>query len=166
MAIKLRYQSSFDDIGWSLRETLDEIKRYGETKQLKFNMLLKYGRLLLMEGKLDDSYKVFQQCSVHAIDNEIPDTKELYYWASRCLEEQGNMEKALSGYLRLLENERVIQNDEEIVNVILDRLILFGNITTLVNEYKKKREEELNNPKDLLGKIAKFLRESDKTSCN
>ena len=164
MAIKLTYQSSLDDIGWSLRETLDEIKRYGETKQLKFDMLLKYGRLLLMEGKLDDSYKVFQQCSVHAIDNEIPDTNELYYWASRCLEEQGNTERALTSYLTLLENERFIENDDEFVNAILDRLILFGNITTLVNEYKKKREEELNNPKDMLGKIAKFLRESQKLS--
>jgi hypothetical protein len=59
----------------------------------------------------------------------------------------------------LLENEEN-QKDEEFVNAVLDRLNLFGNITTLVDEYKKRRHEEMTNPKDLLGKVLKFLREN------
>jgi|GEM_PF-1800441 len=159
MTKKLTYNSTFDEVGWSLRETLNDIEKQGETKQLKFDMLLKYGRIKLMEGKPNESYKIFQQCSVHAIDNGVPDVKELYYWTSRCHEEQGNKELALNGYLMLLERDRFIENDEEFVNAILDRLILFGDITSLVNDYKIKREEEFNNPKDLLGKVIKFLRE-------
>jgi len=34
MTKKLNYQSTFDDVGWSLRETLHEIKQHGETTQL------------------------------------------------------------------------------------------------------------------------------------
>ena len=156
---KLTYNSTFDEVGWSLRDTLDEIKQKGETKQLKFDMLLKYGRIKLMEGNANEAYQIFQQCSIHAVDNGIPDVKELYYWASRSTEEQGNKERALNGYLMLLENEQNIK-DEDFVNAVLDRLILFGDITTLVDEYKKRRHEEMTNPKDLLGKVLKFLREN------
>ncbi len=164
MAKKLSYQSTFTEVGWSLRETLNEIEKQGETKQLKFDMLLKYGRLLLMEGKPNEAYQLFQQCSIHAIDNGVPDVKELYYWTSRCQEEQGNKERAINGYLMLLEREKFIKNDVEFVDAILDRLILFGDISALVNDYKKKREEELNNPKDSLGKVIKFLREKNEGS--
>ncbi len=69
MATKLTYHSTFNEVGWSLRETLDAIEVQGETPHLKYDMLLKYGRVSLMEGKLDKAYKVFQQCSIHAIDN-------------------------------------------------------------------------------------------------
>lgn len=162
MAKKLTYQSTFDEVGWSLRETLDEIEKQGETKQLKFDMLLKYGRLLLMESKPGEAYQLFQQCSIHAVDNGVPDIKELYYWTSRCQEEQGNKERAINGYLMLL--ERFTENDEGFVDAVLDRLILFGDISTLVNDYKNKREDELNNPKDLLGKVIKFLREKNEGS--
>lgn len=163
MAKKLTYKSTFNEIGWSLRETLTEIEQQGETNQLKFEMLLKYGRVLFMEGKFNEAYKLFQQCSIHSIDNGIPDVKELYYWTSRSQEGLGNTERALNGYLMLLENKRFIENDDDFVNAVLDRLILFGNITLLVNEYKKNREEELNNPKDLLGKVIKYLKENNKT---
>lgn len=159
MAKKLTYNSSFNEVGWSLRDTLDEIKQQGETKELKYEMLLRFGRIKLMEGKLNEAYQIFQQCSIHSIDNGVHDIKELYYWTSRCLEEQGNKERALNGYLMLLEKEQYIENDEEFVNAMLDRLILFGDITSLVNEYKNKRHEEMTNPKDLLGKVLKFLRE-------
>ena len=159
MAKKLTYNSTFDEVGWSLRDTLDEIKQKGETKDLKYEMLLKYGRLRLMEGNLNDAYQIFQQCSIHSIDNGVRDIKELYYWTSRCLEEQGNKERSLGGYLRLLENEEN-QKDEEFVNAVLDRLNLFGDISSLVDEYKKRRHEETTNPKDLLGKVLKFLREN------
>lgn len=155
----LNYQSAFDDVGWSLRETLDEIRLHGETKQLKFDMLLKYGRLKLMEGNLVDAYQIFQQCSNHAMDNGISEVKELYYWTSRCQEAQGNKERALTGYLMLLERDRFIDNDDEFINAILDRLILFGDVSSLITEYKKRRTEEMNNPKDELGKVIKFLRE-------
>lgn len=159
MAKKLTYQSTFNEVGWSLMETLEEIKKQGQTKQLKFDMLLKHGRMLLMQKKLDEAYQVFLQCSTHAIDNGVPVIKELYYWTSRCLEEQGNKNSAVNCYLRLLENHP--ENDEEFVDAILDRLILFGDISTLVNDYKKNRYEELNNPKDLLGKVIKLLRETN-----
>ena len=159
MAKKITYKSTFEEIGWSLRETLDEIEQHGETIQLKFEMLLKYGRVLFMEGKFNKAYHIFQQCSIHGIDNGITELKELYYWTSRCLEEKGNSERALNGYLTLLENKGFIENDEEYLDAILDRLILFGDITQVVNKYKKDREEELNNPKELIGKIIKLLKE-------
>lgn len=159
MAKKLSYNSTFDEIGWSLRDTLDEIKQKGETKDLKYEMLLKYGRLRLMEGSLNDAYQIFQECSIHSIDNGVRDIKELYYWTSRCLEEQGNKKRALGGYLRLLEDEQNLK-DREFVNAVLDRLSLFGDITSLVNEYKRIRHEEMTNPKDLLGEVLKFLREN------
>ena len=111
-----------------------------------------------MENKPNEAYQVFQECSIHAMDNGIPDVKELYYWSSRSQEEQGNKTRAINGYLMLLERERFIENDEEFVDAVLDRLILFGNISTLVNDYKNKREDEINNPKDLLDKVIKFLR--------
>jgi hypothetical protein len=159
MPKKLTYNSSFNEVGWSLRETLDEIKQQGETKELKYEMLIRFGRIKLMEGKLNEAYQIFQQCSIHSIDNGVHDIKELYYWTSRCLEEQGEKERALNGYLMLLENEQYIENDEEFLNAVLDRLTLFGNINSLVNEYKNKRYEEMTNPKDLLGKMLKILRE-------
>ena len=161
MAKKLTYHSTFDEVGWSLKETLNKIEKQGETKQLKFDMLLKYGRVLLMENKPCEAYQIFQQCSIHAIDNGVTDVKELYYWSSRSQEEQGNKARAINGYLMLLERERFIENDEEFVDAVLDRLILFGNISTLINEYKNKREEEIINPKALLGKVIKFLREKN-----
>ena len=130
MVKKLTFQSTFNEVGWSLRETLDEIEKQGETKQLKFDMLLKYGRVLLMQSKLNEAYQTFQQCSIHAIDNGVPDVKELYYWTSRCQEEQGNKERAINGYLMLLERERFTENNEEFVDAVLDRLILFGDIST------------------------------------
>ena len=161
MANKLTYNSSFIEIGWSLRETLDEIKLNGETIQLKFDMLLKYGRILFLEGNFDEAYQIFQQCSNHALDNGIPEVKELYFWTSRCLEEQGKKERALNIYLMLLDRDRFINNDEEFVNAVLDRLLLFGDIQSLVIDYKTRRDEELLNPKDLLGIVIKFLKESN-----
>lgn len=163
MAKKLTFNSTFDEVGWSLRETLDQIEKHGETKQLKFDMLLKYGRIKLMEGSFDRAYEVFTQCSIHAIDNGVPDIKELYYWTSRCQEEKGNKERAINGYLMLLE-KFAKDDDEEFIDAILDRLNLFENIAPIIAEYKERREEELNNPKDLLGKTIKFLREQNKGS--
>ena len=159
MKKKLNYNSNYDDIGWSLRETLDEIDKKGETKELKYDMLLKYGRMKFMEGKFNKAYKIFMQCSSHSIDNCILDNKEIYYWASRCLENMGNEGRALNGYLRLLENEKFI-NDENFVDAVLDRLIFFGDITSLVTEYKRQRNDQMTNPKDSIGKVLKFLREN------
>ena len=39
----------------------------------------------------------------------------------------------------LLKRKRFIENDEAFVETVLDRLILFGDISALVNDYKKKR---------------------------
>ena len=162
MANNLTYKSTYEDIGWSLRDTLDKIKQDGETKELKFEMLYKYGRLLFMDGDIDKAYNVLQQCSIHSIDNFVVTDydKELYYWAARCLEAQGKKDLALNGYLLLLENESYTKDDDVFVNEILDRLPLFGDITEFVNEYKKTRQEEKENPKDLLGKVIKFLKEN------
>ena len=77
MAKKLTFESTFDEIGWSLRHTLDEIKLKGETKELKYEMLLKYGRLRFMEGCFSDAYQIFRQCSIHSIDNGVNDINEL-----------------------------------------------------------------------------------------
>lgn len=159
MTKKLTYNSKIDEIGWSLTETLDLIKQHGETTELKYDMLLKYGRFKLLEGNLNEAYQIFQQCSIHSIDNGVQDIKELYYWTSRCLEEQGNKERALSGYLMLLENEQNTK-DEDFVNAVLDRLILFGDIKSIIGEYKRQRQEEMTNPKDLIGKVLKVLREN------
>ncbi|HOG05188.1 MAG TPA: hypothetical protein PK978_03020 [Paludibacter sp.] len=155
MAKKLTFESTFDEIGWSLRHTLDEIKLKGETKELKYEMLLKYGRLRFMEGCFSDAYQIFRQCSIHSIDNGVNDINELYYWTSRCLEKLGDKKRALAGYLMLLENKDNLK-DEALVNAVLDRLILCDDIASLADEYKQKRSEE----KDLLGKILKFLREN------
>lgn len=160
MAKKLTYNSTYDEIGWSIRETLDEIKQKGETKGLKYEMLLKYGRLKLMEGDLERAYEVFQQCSIHSIDNGVLDIKELYYWISRCLEKKGEKERALGGYLGLLENEQNIK-DEDFVDEVLDRLILFGDTSSLIKEYKERRHKEMTNPQDLLGKVIKYLKDNN-----
>lgn len=158
MAKKLTFDSSYNEIGWSLRETLDEIQAKGETKELKYEMLLKYGRLYISEGDYKKAYKILAQCSVHAIDNWIADVKEMYFWSARCLEEMGDTERALDGYLMLLEDQRNIE-DQIFLNAVLDRLNQYKNLSSMVSEYKKRRDEELNNPKDLLGQSIKFLRE-------
>lgn len=158
MAKKLTYTSTYDEIGWSLRETLDAIEKQGETKELKYDMLLKYGRLYFVERNYEKAYKILAQCSIHAMDNWVDDVKEMYYWSARCLEEKGDNDRAISGYLRLLESEKNIE-DEAFLNAVLDRLNLYKNLSHLVSEFKKERDEELNNPKDLAGKAAKFLRE-------
>ncbi len=163
MINKLTFNSTFDEVGWSLKETLNEIEKVGETKQLKFDMLLKYGRIKLMEGNIDRAYEVFQQCSIHAIDNGVRDIKELYYWTSRCQEEKGNKERAINGYLMLLE-KFAKDDDEEFINAVLDRLNLFENITPIIADYKTRRAEELTNPKDLLGKTLKLLRDMNVSS--
>jgi len=49
--------------------------------------------------------------------------KEMYYWSARCLEEQVDKERAIGGYLRLLESEKKIK-DEAFLNAVLDRLNL------------------------------------------
>lgn len=159
MTTKLTYDSTFEEVGWSLRETLDEINQKGETKDLKYEMLLKFGRLKLMKDNLNEAYQIFQQCSIHSIDNGVRDIKELYYWTSRCLEEQGHKERALESYLRLLENEQNTK-DEDFVNAVLDRLIKYGDMTSIIDEYKQRKHEEMSNPKDLIGKVLKVLREN------
>lgn len=163
MANKLTFNSTFNEVCLSLRGTLEEIEKHGETKQLKFDMLLKYGRVKLMEGSLDSAYEVFQQCSIHAIDNNVPDIKELYYWTSRYQEVKGNKERAINGYLMLLE-KFAKDDDEDFINAVLDRLNLFQNITPIIADYKARRAEELTNPKDLLGKTLKLLRDMNVSS--
>ncbi len=82
---------------------MDTIKAEGETPQLKFDMLLKYGRVFFLEGNYERAYEVFQQCSIHGIDHGVKDLKDLYFWSSRCLEEKRDTERAKNGYLMLLE---------------------------------------------------------------
>ena len=166
MAKKLNFQSSFQDIGMSLSDTLEEIKLHGETKQLKFDMLLKYGRLLLANGDPDKAYKVFQQCSIHAIDNGMLDVRELYFWTCRVLEEQGKNDKAISIYMDLLERDIYIKDDEDFVNAILERLITYGDISSLASQVKNRTNEYVANPNVFLGKITEIIHESNKKQQN
>lgn len=160
MANKLTIHSGHEEIGRSLRETLDKIEAEGETPQLKFDMLLKYARSLFMERNYDRSYEVLQQASTHSIDNGVRDIGDLYYWANRCLEEKGDAERAISGYLMLLEREPY-RSDEEMTNAVLDRLNRYDNLSELIQKYKKKKQEEWDNPPDLLHKVIKLLREKE-----
>ncbi|HMT77710.1 MAG TPA: hypothetical protein PKA44_08350 [Saprospiraceae bacterium] len=159
MAKKLSYQSTMDEVAGSLRETLDEIKKFGETKDLKYEMLLKYGRFLFLAGNTKRALEVLTQCSIHGIDNGVAEIREIYYWAARCREAEGKHEEAINGYLMLLERNSHSKYDEDLLNAVLERISLMGDISSPVEDYKKKREEELNNPKDLLGKVIKLLRE-------
>lgn len=93
---KSTLHSGYEEIGWSLRETLDNIVAEGETPQLKFEMLLKYARLLFIDGNYDRCQEVLQQASAHSIDNGVREIEDLYFWANRCLEERGNTERAIS----------------------------------------------------------------------
>lgn len=63
MSKKLSYHSTFDDVGKSLMETLGEIKKQGETKQLKFDILLKYCRILLIKETLRRHIKHFNNAA-------------------------------------------------------------------------------------------------------
>jgi len=103
MTYKLTIHSGYEEIGRSLMETLQKIEAEGDTPQLKFDMLLKYARLLFMEGNYDRCQEILQQASTHSIDNGVRDIGDLYFWADRCLEEKGDTERAISGYLMLLE---------------------------------------------------------------
>lgn len=161
MPDKLTLHSSREEIGWSLRETLDKMNAEGETPQLKFDMLLKYGKFHFMEGNFDRAYEVFQQCSIHGIDNGVRDLEDLYYWTSRCLEEKGDMERAKNSYLMLLERD-AYRDDEEMVNAILDRLNLYEDMAEVIQKYRKKKQEEWDNPPGLLSGVIKFLKESGK----
>ena len=89
---KLNYKSNIDEIGNSLMETLSEIKKEGETKELKFDMLFKYGRVLFLQNEFGKSHQAFEQAAVHAIENNISEIKNLYYWSARCLEETADKE--------------------------------------------------------------------------
>jgi len=140
MAKKLSLKSTYNEVGWSLRETLDQIERNGETKELKYDMLLKYGWLKFLDNDPDGAYRIFSQCSTHAIDNGILDIDELFYWAARCLEEKGDKENALNGYLSLLESSSKYQNNEELINEIFDRLKVYGDIPSLLREYENKHK--------------------------
>lgn len=155
---KLSIHSSYEETGWALRDTLDKIKAEGETPQLKFEMLLRYGKLLFLSGDHDRAYKILGQASTHSIDHGVRDIDDLYFWASRCLEEKGDIARAKNGYLMLLERDPY-RNDEEMVNAILDRLNLYDDLHEAVQDYKKKKQEEWDNPPDLLHKIIKLLKE-------
>lgn len=153
----LTIHSDLEEIGWSLRETLDAIEVEGETPQLKFDMLLKYGRLLFMDRKYDRAYEVLQQASTHSIDNGVWNIADLYFWANRCMEEKGDVDRAKSGYLMLLERQPY-SNDEEMVNAILDRLNQYDDLKEVIEKYRKKKQDLWDNPPDLLHKAIKLLK--------
>ena len=155
---KLNYKSNIDEIGNSLMETLTEIKKEGETKELKFDMLVKYGRVLFLQNEFGKSYQTFEQAAIHAIENNISEIKSLYYWTARCLEENGAKEAAFKSYLILLDNKQFTANDEEFIDIVLDRLNFFENLEEKIINYKIQKAEELENPTDLLGKLMKYFK--------
>ncbi|WP_326985228.1 hypothetical protein [Chryseobacterium sp. MP_3.2] len=156
---KITYQSDLNEIGNSLMDCLSQIKKEGETKELKFEMLLKYGRVLFLKNKIEKAYQTFQQGAVYAMENNITEVKEIYFWTARCIEETGDKNIALGNYLMLLENNQYSENDSEFVDAILDRFNFFTDLEDKIRDYKLKRDEALKNPKDLLSKLNKFLKE-------
>ena len=67
--------------------------------------------------------------------------------------------RAFKSYLILLDNKQFIENDEEFVDTVLDRLSFFENLEEKIINYKIQKAEELENPTDLLGKLLKDLKE-------
>ncbi|MBW7937055.1 MAG: hypothetical protein H3C71_07955 [Flavobacteriales bacterium] len=110
-----------------------------------------------MEGKHARCYEVLQQASTHSIDNGVWEIEDLDFWANRCLEEKGDTERAISGYLMLLEREPY-RSDEEMTNAILDRLSRYDNLTETIQKYQKKKQEDWDNPPDLLHRTIKLLK--------
>jgi len=159
MSSTLTYRSTIEDVARSLQESIDEVKEHGETVQLKFDVQLKLGRLLLLNNQPEDAKIVFQRCGMMAVEAGVPDIRDLWFWSARCQEELENPELSVNVYLALLKNKHFVENNREYVDVILERLSNFGDATQLLDDFSKKQEEEMKNPKDLLGKVRKFLRE-------
>lgn len=119
--MKLGYNSDIHTISNSLMETLAEIKKSGETPILKSEMLYKYGRLKFMENEFDEAHKLFGQSNLLLFDNNLPESKEIFYWGARSFEAKGDVVKALSAYKFLLERAKFI-GDQIFVDEILDRI--------------------------------------------
>tara|TARA_R110001606_G_scaffold398907_1_gene579501 strand:+ start:533 stop:907 length:375 start_codon:yes stop_codon:yes gene_type:complete len=119
--MRLKFNDTLEIIGNSLMKTLSEIENYGETPELKAEMLYKYGRVHFLQNNFEKAYKVFEQCNIHIIDNNLPQNIEIYYWVGRISEETKKNEKARSAYLITLEQMKD-KNDEEFMNEILDRI--------------------------------------------
>lgn len=127
--------------GWITFKVLEDFVQYSEK----------------IEGKYARCYEVLQQASTHSIDNGVRDIEDLYFWTNRCLEEKGDTERAISGYLMLLEREPYRSN-EEMTNAILDRLNRHDDLTETIQKYQKKKKEDWDNPPDLLHKMIKLLK--------
>ncbi len=86
------------EIADSLYETLDEIKLKGESTKLKFESQFKFARLKFSVGEFDDAHNLFGICNSMTIDYGLPENYEIYYWAGRISEQNGEIEKAKSTY--------------------------------------------------------------------
>jgi len=135
----LTYDSSLEEVEASLKGTIKQMELNGETQELKFEKLLKEGRVKLLKGKVKQAYRIFHQCMLDPTSTNSLDIGELYFWSTRCQEELGNKNKALRDYLLLLEKEQATRNNQDLINAILDRLIVFGDISKLVKDFKKRK---------------------------
>ena len=135
----LTYDSSLEEVEASLKGTIKQMELNGETQELKFEKLLKEGRVKLLKGEVKQAYRIFHQCMLDPTSTNSLDIGELYFWSTRCQEELGNKNKALRDYLLLLEKEQATRNNQDLINAILDRLIVFGDISKLVKDFKKRK---------------------------
>lgn len=134
----LTYDSSLEEVEASLKGTIKQMELNGETQELKFEKLLKEGRVKLLKGEVKQAYRIFHQCMLDPTSTNSLDIGELYFWSTRCQEELGNKNKALRDYLLLLEKEQATRNNQDLINAILDRLIEYGDISKLVEDFKKR----------------------------
>ncbi len=119
--MKLNFNSDMQTVSNSLMKTLSEIDKNGETPILKAEMLFKYARVKFLDKQFDEAHKIFGQCNVALIDNQLPENKEIYYWVGRISEAKGEIEKARTIYTMCLEKARFI-DDHEFVDEKLDRI--------------------------------------------
>jgi tetratricopeptide (TPR) repeat protein len=130
----INYNSTHKEIGDSLMITLAKIKKYGETPQLKSEMLFKYGRLKYLDKDYDKAFELFGQSNSLTISESLSENKEIYYWCGRVLEAQGKIEIAKNNYEMVLKRARFL-NDQIFVDEILDRIFLIST---------NKKEDKLN----------------------
>lgn len=58
----------------------------------------------------------------------------------------------------MLHEREPYRSDEEMTNAILDRLNRYDDLTETIQIYQKKKQEDWDNPPDLLHKVIKLLK--------
>src|SRR5690554_5341934 len=121
------------------KRNIKQIEIKGKKQKIKFEKLIKERKIKLLKREVKQAYRIFHQCMLDPTSTNSLDIGELYFWSTRCQEELGNKNKALRDYLLLLEKEQATRNNQDLINAILDRLIVFGDISKLVKDFKKRK---------------------------